>query len=168
MVLCLRYEIVEPPPDYVVSVRPSLPLAAAAVSAATPFGGATPLYSIPDVSTAPRVQDLPGFTKELEDVTLKAEDYQVFSKLFTDVSEEELTHEEIQERKIAALLLKIKNGAPPIRRAALKQITERVSSGFGIDRRLAYSMFYLCAVCFATALRLVSSAQGLYSTKFFR
>lgn len=99
--------------------------AAAAVSTPTPFGS-TPLYQIPEVSNAPRVQDIPGFTQELGDVTLKPEDYQVFAKLFTDVDEEELSHDELQERKIAALLLKIKNGMPPIRRTALKQITERV------------------------------------------
>lgn len=119
------YEIVDPPPDYVLPLRPSLPLAAAAAAAATSFEGSTPFYTMPESSTGPLEHEFVGFTKDLEDVTLKAEDYQVFSKLFTDVNEDELTNEEIQERKIAALLLKIKNGTPPIRRAALKQITER-------------------------------------------
>lgn len=119
------YEIVDPPPDYVVPLRPAVPMAASLVGATPLGGGATPMYSIPEISLAPKLQDLPGFAKELEEVTLKAEDYQVFSRLFTEVNEEELTSEEVKERKIAALLLKIKNGTPPVRRAALKEITQR-------------------------------------------
>jgi len=33
--------------------------------------------------------------------------------------------EELKERKIMRLLLKIKNGTPPIRKTALRQITDR-------------------------------------------
>lgn len=106
-----------------------LAAAAAAVATPTPFGG-TSLYQIPEISDAPRLQDIPGFSQELGDVTLKPEDYQVFAKLFMEVDEDELSHEEIQERRIAALLLKIKNSTPPIRRTALKQITEKVIDFF--------------------------------------
>jgi splicing factor 3B subunit 1 len=146
---------VDPPPDYVLPLRPSLPLAAAAAAAATSFEGSTPFYTMPESSTGPLEHEFVGFTKDLEDVTLKAEDYQVFSKLFTDVNEDELTNEEIQERKIAALLLKIKNGTPPIRRAALKQITERV-------REPIFHYFYKCFL-----VRRENSALDHCLIKFF-
>jgi hypothetical protein len=40
-----------------------------------------------------------------------------------DVDEEELTVEEAKERKIMKLLLKVKNGTPPQRKSALRQLT---------------------------------------------
>lgn len=39
-----------------------------------------------------------------------------------DVDEEALSPEEQKERKIMKLLLKIKNGTPPMRKAALRQV----------------------------------------------
>lgn len=55
---------------------------------------------------------------------LKPEDAQYFDKLLVDVDEESLSPEEQKERKIMKLLLKIKNGTPPMRKAALRQITD--------------------------------------------
>lgn len=56
---------------------------------------------------------------------LKPEDLQYFDKLLTDVDEEQLSPEERKERKIMQLLLKIKNGTPPMRKSALRQITDK-------------------------------------------
>lgn len=42
-----------------------------------------------------------------------------------EVDEESLSPEEQKERKIMKLLLKIKNGTPPMRKAALRQITDK-------------------------------------------
>lgn len=56
---------------------------------------------------------------------LKPEDMQYFDKLLVDVDEESLTLEEKKERDIMTFLLKIKNGTPPMRKSALRQITER-------------------------------------------
>merc|ERR1719447_1439891 len=56
---------------------------------------------------------------------LKPEDAQYFDKLLVDVDEETLSPEEQKERKIMKLLLKIKNGTPPMRKAALRQITDK-------------------------------------------
>lgn len=42
-----------------------------------------------------------------------------------DVDEESLSPDEQKERKIMKLLLKIKNGTPPMRKAALRQITDK-------------------------------------------
>jgi splicing factor 3B subunit 1 len=56
---------------------------------------------------------------------LKPDDMQYFDKLLVDVDEEELSPEESKERKIMQMLLKIKNGTPPMRKSALRQITDK-------------------------------------------
>lgn len=57
--------------------------------------------------------------------SLKPDDYQYFDKLLVDVDETTLSSEEQRERKIMKLLLKIKNGTPPMRKAALRQVTDK-------------------------------------------
>lgn len=47
---------------------------------------------------------------------MKMEDTQYFAKLLEDVDEESLPPDEQKERKIMRLLLKIKNGTPPMRK----------------------------------------------------
>jgi splicing factor 3B subunit 1 len=47
---------------------------------------------------------------------LKPEDVSYFSALLSDVDEKNLSAEEIRERKIMMLLLKVKNGTPPMRK----------------------------------------------------
>ena len=47
---------------------------------------------------------------------MKPDDMQYFDKLLVDVDEETLTPEEQKDRKIMKLLLKIKNGTPPMRK----------------------------------------------------
>ncbi|CAN0267105.1 unnamed protein product, partial [Ectocarpus sp. 13 AM-2016] len=42
-----------------------------------------------------------------------------------EVDDEELNAEEAKERKILRMLLKIKNGTPPQRKTALRQITDK-------------------------------------------
>ncbi|GFN90690.1 splicing factor 3b subunit 1-like [Plakobranchus ocellatus] len=56
---------------------------------------------------------------------MKPDDMQYFDKLLVDIDEETLSPEEQKERKIMKLLLKIKNGTPPMRKAALRQITDK-------------------------------------------
>ncbi|CAJ0645841.1 8178_t:CDS:2 [Entrophospora sp. SA101] len=53
------------------------------------------------------------------------EDKQRFGKLLEDKDESELPVEELKERKIMRLLLKIKNGTPPMRKTALIQIMDK-------------------------------------------
>ncbi|KAH8832631.1 armadillo-type protein [Flagelloscypha sp. PMI_526] len=55
----------------------------------------------------------------------KAEDSQYFSKIMKEEDETELSIDEMKERKILRLLLKIKNGTPPVRKTALRQITDK-------------------------------------------
>ena len=45
--------------------------------------------------------------------------------LLQDVDEHELSAEEAKERKIMKLLLKVKNGTPPQRKTALRQLTDK-------------------------------------------
>lgn len=59
---------------------------------------------------------------------MKPEDQQYFGKLLKDVDEQELTVEEAKERKIMKLLLKVKNGTPPQRKSALRQLTGALGS----------------------------------------
>lgn len=60
---------------------------------------------------------------------LKPEDTQYFAKILGEGGGEDddvgFTLEELKERKIMRLLLKIKNGTPPVRKTALRQITDR-------------------------------------------
>ena len=53
---------------------------------------------------------------------MKPDDLQYFAKVLEDVDEDSLPPEEQKERKIMKLLLKIKNGTPPMRKTALRQI----------------------------------------------
>lgn len=56
---------------------------------------------------------------------IKPEDINYFSALLNEVEDEQLSKEEVRERQIMMLLLKVKNGTPPMRKSALKTITER-------------------------------------------
>ncbi|KAH8484078.1 hypothetical protein H0E87_028488 [Populus deltoides] len=56
---------------------------------------------------------------------MKPEDYQYFGALLNEEDEEELSPEEQKERKIMKLLLKVKNGTPPQRKTALRQLTDK-------------------------------------------
>lgn len=56
----------------------------------------------------------------------KQEDAQYFGKILGGTeSDAGLSLEELKERKIMRLLLKIKNGTPPMRKSALRQITDK-------------------------------------------
>ncbi|KAJ7281768.1 armadillo-type protein [Mycena rebaudengoi] len=101
------YAIVTPPPGYAPSVAP--PQTQAAIAAAAGLA--------PDLPTEiPGVGNLAFF---------KAEDAQYFAKILKEEDETELSVDEMKERKIMRLLLKIKNGTPPVRKTALRQITDK-------------------------------------------
>lgn len=92
----------------------------------TPLTSATPLFSIPEQhETAEFEVPVDATPAVLADVEIKLEDRQFFAKLFDNVAEDDLSAEEATERRIMTLLLKIKNGTPPIRRQALRTITEK-------------------------------------------
>ena len=57
---------------------------------------------------------------------LKPEDREFFQTLFDpEVDEANLSLEAIKKRKVLTFLLKIKNGIPPVRKSALRQITDK-------------------------------------------
>ncbi|KAL3314758.1 Splicing factor 3B subunit 1 [Cichlidogyrus casuarinus] len=127
------YKILPPPAGYVPLKTPTRRL----VATPTPMVG-TPMgfkMTTPDVGTAaglginsqganaaafgdmqPKDQTLP---------MMRPDDLQYFDKLLTDVDESTLSVDEARERKIMTLLLKIKNGTPPMRKSALRVITEK-------------------------------------------
>ena len=111
------YKILDQPPSYVPIRTPSRKLMA------TPGPSATPMYGVPSEDRSQRF-DVPQLSIEgLPD--MKPEDYQYFAPLLKESVEEELSLEEQKERKIMRLLLKIKNGTPPQRKTALRQVTEK-------------------------------------------
>ena len=118
------YGIVTPPPGYAPLVRP--PKFATPV---TEVGG----FQIQESSDAAAVAAAQGLAPELPTeipgvgslAFFKAEDAQYFAKILKEEDETELSVDEMKERKIMRLLLKIKNGTPPVRKTALRQITDK-------------------------------------------
>ena len=116
------YKVLQPPAGYIPIRTPSRKLTATP----TPLMGQTPTgfymqqetldKSAKFVDNQPKGQNLPF---------LKPEDAQYFDKLLVDVDEESLSPEELKERTIMKLLLKIKNGTPPMRKSALRRITDK-------------------------------------------
>jgi len=116
------YKILQPPNNYIPIRTPARKLTATP----TPMMGQTPqgFYmqtenldkSAKFVDNQPKGGNLPF---------LKPEDTQYFDKLLVDVDEDALSPEELKERTIMKLLLKIKNGTPPMRKSALRRITDK-------------------------------------------
>ncbi|OBZ73801.1 U2 snRNP component prp10 [Grifola frondosa] len=119
------YSIVTPPPGYAPLVRP--PKLSATPS--TEVGG----FQIQESSDAAAAAAAAGLAPELPTeipgvgslAFFKAEDAQYFAKILKEEDETELSVDEMKERKIMRLLLKIKNGTPPVRKTALRQITDK-------------------------------------------
>eukprot|EP00210_Caulerpa_lentillifera_P006710 g6412.t1 len=111
------YKILEAPASYQPIRTPARKL----MGTPTPYGGGQ-MYNIPEETSIP-VPDNPDMPEGLPD--MKPEDVQHFGKLLQEVDEEELSVEEAKERKIMKLLLKVKNGTPPQRKSALRQLTEK-------------------------------------------
>ncbi|XP_031477588.1 uncharacterized protein LOC116248763 [Nymphaea colorata] len=111
------YKILEPPASYVPIRTPARKL----LATPTPIG--TPLYAIPEENRGQQFdvpKEAPGGLP-----FMKPEDYQHFGALLNEEDEEELSPEEQKERKIMKLLLKVKNGTPPQRKTALRQLTDK-------------------------------------------
>lgn len=112
------YKILDPPASYVPIRTPARKL----LATPTPLMG-TPLYSIPEENRGQQFdvpKEAPGGLP-----FMKPEDYQYFGVLLNEEDEEELSPDEQKERKIMKLLLKVKNGTPPQRKTALRQLTDK-------------------------------------------
>eukprot|EP00928_Gymnodinium_smaydae_P079431 TRINITY_DN63364_c0_g1_i1.p1 TRINITY_DN63364_c0_g1~~TRINITY_DN63364_c0_g1_i1.p1 ORF type:complete len:1254 (-),score=316.34 TRINITY_DN63364_c0_g1_i1:343-4104(-) len=116
------YEIVRPPANY-------QPIRKTVMSTPTPTPGGTPFFSMQDPD-APKPYEVPSSPAVGEMPMIKPEDYSYFAPLLSGDNDDSLSPEEAKERKIMRLLLKVKNGTPPMRRSALRQLTEG-ARGFG-------------------------------------
>ncbi|EAQ89346.1 conserved hypothetical protein [Chaetomium globosum CBS 148.51] len=112
------YKVLEPPPGYAPVRAPAHKL----VSAPTPATG----FMMQDPSSG-RVtgQQMPKEIPGVGDLQFfKPEDMTYFGKLTDGSNEDDLSVDELKERKIMRLLLKVKNGTPPMRKTALRQLTD--------------------------------------------
>ena len=117
------YEVLEPPPGYEPTriVRKALATPAPAASA-NGFGG----FMMQEPEN-PRTmgKQLPTEIPGVGDLQFfKAEDMAYFGKLVDGQDENAMSVEDLKERKIMRLLLKVKNGTPPMRKTALRQLTD--------------------------------------------
>jgi splicing factor 3B subunit 1 len=118
------YKILEPPPGYAPIRTPARKLMAtpAPMTSSSGVGGFMMQEPENPMSMGKQLpSDLPG-VGDLQH--FKAEDMKYFSKLMDGADENTLSVEELKERKIMRLLLKVKNGTPPMRKTALRQITD--------------------------------------------
>ncbi|KYQ90742.1 HEAT repeat-containing protein [Tieghemostelium lacteum] len=113
------YEILTPPAGYVPLVTPARKMA---LASQTPVSG----FFIQDEN---RKQDYGIDTQgPVDGLSMKPEDKVYFEKILGSgdgEGEENLSPEEIKERRIMKLLLRIKNGTPPMRKQALRHLTDR-------------------------------------------
>lgn len=79
-------------------------------------------YGVPLTASAAETGDMGSLPY------IKPEDMQYFGRLMEQTDDEKMSKEESNERKIMALLLKIKSGTPPQRKTAMRQITDKARS----------------------------------------
>ncbi|CAK4033421.1 splicing factor 3B subunit 1 [Lecanosticta acicola] len=114
------YKILEPPPGYEPLRAPSRRITPAATPAHT--GGFMMQEPVNPRSMGKQLpSDIPG-VGDLQ--FFKAEDMAYFGRLVDGADENDLSNEELKQRKIMRLLLKVKNGTPPMRKTALRQLTD--------------------------------------------
>ena len=120
------YRKLDPPASYAPIRTPQRKLLA------TP----TPLNSTPrfNIALTPSRDSygVPATPSESALPFIKPEDYQYFGKLMEEMNEQDLPQDELRERKVMTLLLKIKNGTPPQRKTAMRQISEKARE-FGAE-----------------------------------
>lgn len=112
------YKILEPPPGYEPIRKPvGIPQLPAGYQG----------FLLPEESTGNygMGQQVPKEIPGVGDLAFfKQEDMKYFGKLVDGADENEMSVEELKERKIMRLLLKVKNGTPPMRKTALRQLTD--------------------------------------------
>ncbi|EXJ60355.1 U2 snRNP component prp10 [Cladophialophora yegresii CBS 114405] len=118
------YTILEPPPGYAPLrhiARKAMPTPAQAASTAGLGGFMMQEPENPRMMGKQLPTEIPG-VGDLQ--FLKAEDMTYFGKLVDGADENAMSVEELKERKIMRLLLKVKNGTPSMRKTALRQLTD--------------------------------------------
>ena len=116
------YTILEPPPGY----EPLKPQVRRAMAAAAPASSTIGGFMMQEPENPRSMgKQLPTEIPGVGDLQFfKAEDMQYFGKLVDNVDENQISMEELKERKIMRLLLKVKNGTPPMRKSALRHLTD--------------------------------------------
>ncbi|KAK5145000.1 U2 snRNP component prp10, partial [Rachicladosporium monterosium] len=116
------YKILEAPPGYEPLRAPTHRVAPSATPLNKNNGGFMMQEPVDPRSMGKQLpSDIPG-VGDLQ--FFKAEDMNYFGKLVDGADENQLSVEELKQRKIMRLLLKVKNGTPPMRKTALRQITD--------------------------------------------
>lgn len=115
------YVILDPPAGYVAIRTPARKLIA------TPTPLATPGFQIlgEEGSLKKSGLDAPELPEALQGISMKPDDYQNFAKILNEVDENKLSSAEQKERRVLRLLLRVKNGTPPMRKAALRHLTDK-------------------------------------------
>jgi splicing factor 3B subunit 1 len=114
------YEILTPPQSYQPIRTPARKL----MATPTPFAGGFMIPGTPDGRT--RAEDFGVPVEVSPDLpSIKPEDRPYFEKLLDGKDDASLSTEEIKERKIMRLLLKVKNGTPAQRKQALRHLTDK-------------------------------------------
>ncbi|KAI0879350.1 armadillo-type protein [Hypoxylon argillaceum] len=114
------FSTAQPPPNYPTGHAPLHRVSATPLPAN--YGGF--MMQDPEsnrLSGSQMPKEIPG-VGELQ--FFKQEDMTYFGKLADGSDENSLSVDELKERKIMRLLLKIKNGTPPMRKTALRQLTD--------------------------------------------
>ncbi|KAK1086991.1 U2 snRNP component prp10 [Friedmanniomyces endolithicus] len=116
------YKILEAPPGYEPLRAPTHRIAPSATPLNKNNGGFMMQEPVDPRSMGKQLpSDIPG-VGDLQ--FFKAGDMNYFGKLVDGADENQLSVEELKQRKIMRLLLKVKNGTPPMRKTALRQITD--------------------------------------------
>lgn len=118
------YKILEPPPGYAPIRTPARKLMSTPAPVASTSGIGGFMMQEPENARMMGKQlptDIPG-VGDLQ--FFKAEDMTYFGKLVDGADENSMSVDELKERKIMRLLLKVKNGTPPMRKTALRQLTD--------------------------------------------
>jgi len=112
------YKVLEPPPGYAPVRAPAHKMMQTPAQATG--------FTMQDPSTARLAgQQVPKEIPGVGDLQFfKSEDMAYFGKLTDGADEESLSVDDLKERKIMRLLLKVKNGTPPMRKTALRQLTD--------------------------------------------
>ncbi|KAJ8905480.1 hypothetical protein NDN08_001987 [Rhodosorus marinus] len=115
------YIVLDPPTGYQAIRTPARKLMA------TPTPSQTPEFRIlgEEGSLQKDGLDIPELPESLQGISMKPDDYQTFSKILKDADESTLSSDEQKERRILRLLLRVKNGTPPMRKAALRHLTDK-------------------------------------------
>ncbi|KAI5799139.1 armadillo-type protein [Peziza echinospora] len=116
------YKILEPPPGYAPIRTPARKL----MATPAPMGSLNGGFMMQEPESARSLgKQLPTDIPGVGDLQFfKPEDMAYFGKLVDGSDENAMSVEELKERKIMRLLLKVKNGTPPMRKTALRQLTD--------------------------------------------